>query len=503
METLQHLILHDMPDSEEIEAVKSGAHTLTYAAYHKRINQLANALLQKGIQKGDHVALLCKNGHPASTIMFAALEIGAVVVPVSWQLKPYEMTGILKASKPKALFYGTEFKEIMDEVLPELSSVRLIMETGTAYETSPVFEALFAGPDHLPKAETVSPDDTALLMFTSGTTGNPKRCMITHGGIYNYVSKSNSSSARMKNLRFLACHPIYHTSALICIMLGTFAGTTFIFTKDQDPVRMLKVIEEEKIQTIMALPVFYTYLLEAWEEHQTDLSSLIILMTGGTKVPSSLIQRYLDIGIQLAHGYGSTEAWGISTWVPEMGMDKAASAGKPVADVQVKVEDPETREELPQGEIGEIVVHSPFLFKGYEENPEATAKVLQNGWFRTGDSGYVDEDGFIFITGRYKDVIIYGGDNVYPDQVEEVIQQIPGILETAVVGIPDQLYGEKPKAFIVTNSTQEITEADVIAFCKERLSAYKIPEIEFVKELPKNNLGKVKKDVLRKQAVHS
>ncbi|MCY8279684.1 AMP-binding protein, partial [Bacillus inaquosorum] len=136
METLQHLILHDMPDSEEIEAVKSGAHTLTYAGYRKRINQLANALLQKGIQKGDRVALLCKNGHPASTVMFAALEIGAVVVPVSWQLKPYEMTGILKASEPKAMFYGAEFKETLDEVLPELSTLRITMETGTAYETS-------------------------------------------------------------------------------------------------------------------------------------------------------------------------------------------------------------------------------------------------------------------------------------------------------------------------------------------------------------------------------
>lgn len=129
--------------------------------------------------------------------------------------------------------------------------------------------------------------------------------------------------------------------------------------------------------------------------------------------------------------------------------------------------------------------------------------MLQNGWFKTGDSGYVDEDGFIFITGRYKDVIIYGGDNVYPDQVEEVIQQIPGILETAVVGIPDPLYGEKPRAFIVKNGAQRLTEEDVIAFCQERLSAYKIPEVEFVNELPKNNLGKVKKDVLRKQAVHS
>ncbi|MEC2237244.1 class I adenylate-forming enzyme family protein [Bacillus subtilis] len=503
METLQHLILHDMPNSEEIEAVKSGDHTLTYKGYRKRINQLANAMLQKGIQKGDRVALLCKNGHPASTVMFAALEIGAVVVPVSWQLKPYEMTGILKASEPKAMFYGAEFKETLDEVLPELSSLCVTMETGTAYETSAEFEALFAGPDHLPETEMVSPDDTALLMFTSGTTGNPKRCMITHGGIYRYVKKSNSSIARMKGLRFLACHPIYHTSALICIMLGTFAETTFVFTKDQDPVHILKVIEEEKIQTVMALPVFYTYLLEAWETHQTDLSSLVILMTGGTKVPSSLIRRYLDIGIPLAHGYGSTEAWGISTWLPEMGMDKAASAGKPVAGVKVKVEDPLTGEELPQGEIGEIVVHTPFLFKGYEDNPEATAKVLQNGWFRTGDSGYVDEDGFIFITGRYKDVIIYGGDNVYPDQVEEVIQQIPGILETAVVGIPDPLYGEKPKAFIVKNGGQRITEEDVIAFCKERLSAYKIPEVEFVNELPKNNLGKVKKDVLRNQAVHS
>lgn len=191
-----------------------------------------------------------------------------------------------------------------------------------------------------------------------------------------------------------------------------------------------------------------------------------------------------------------------------MGMDKAASAGKPVAGVKVKVVDPQTGEELPQGEIGEIVVHTPFLFKGYEDNPEATAKVLQNGWFKTGDSGYVDEDGFIFITGRYKDVIIYGGDNVYPDQVEEVIQQIPGILETAVVGIPDPLYGEKPRAFIVKNGAQRLTEEDVIAFCQERLSAYKIPEVEFVNELPKNNLGKVKKTscasrpYIRKEARH-
>lgn len=504
METLQHLILHDISNSEEIEAVKSGAHTLTYAEYRKRINQLAQSLLNKGIKKDDRVAMLCKNGHASSIVMFAALEIGAVVVPVSWQLTPYEMKGILAACEPKAVFYGTEFKEIMEEVLPALaSSLKLKVVTGTAAETTPEFDALLTGSGDTPDVETVSENDTALLMFTSGTTGNPKRCMITHGGIYNYVKATLAYTGRMQNVRFLACHPNYHTSAIICQMVGTMSGTTFIMTDNQDPVENLKLIEKEKIQTIMALPVYFTYLLKAWEKHQTDMSSIVYLMTGGTKVPSSLIQQYRDIGIPLMHGYGSTEAWGISSWNPQMGMDKAASAGKPMEEVDVRIEDPETGEVLPQGSIGEVVVTNPFLFKGYEGNEEATRKVLKDGWFHTGDSGYVDEDGFIFITGRYKDVIIYGGDNIYPDQIEEVIQQVPGILETAVVGIPDPLYGEKPKAFIVTNGREDLTEDEVTRFLQERLAAFKIPDIEFVSELPKNNLGKVRKDVLRKQAVRS
>lgn len=504
MKTLQHLILHDIPNSEEIEAVKSGAHTLNYAEYRKRINQLAQALLDKGIQKADRVAMLCKNGRASSIIMFAALEVGAAVVPVSWQLTPYEMKGILSACEPKAIFYGTEFKDVMKEVLPALtSSLRLTVVTGTAEETTPEFDALFTSSGATPDVETVSENDTALLMFTSGTTGNPKRCMVTHGGIYNYVKAMLATSGRMQNVRFLACHPNYHTSALICQMVGTVTGTTFIMTDTQDPVENLKLIEKEKIQTVMALPVYYTYLLKAWETHQTDLSSILYMLTGGTKVPSSLIQQYRDIGIPLMHGYGSTEAWGISSWNPQLGMDKAASAGKPMEEVKVRIEDPETGEVLPQGSIGEVVVTSPFLFKGYEDNEEATRKVLKDGWFYTGDSGYVDEDGFIYITGRYKDVIIYGGDNIYPDQIEEVIQQVPGILETAVVGVPDPLYGEKPKAFIVTNGRKGLTEEEVTRFCQERLAAFKIPEIEFVSELPKNNLGKVKKDVLRKQAVRS
>ncbi|MBT2573194.1 acyl--CoA ligase [Bacillus sp. ISL-51] len=504
MKTLQHLILHDIPNSEEIEAVKSGAHTLNYAEYRKRINQLAQALLDKGIQKGDRVALLCKNGRASSIIMFAALEVGAAVVPVSWQLTPYEMKGILSACEPKAIFYGTEFKDIMKEVLPALtSSLHLTVVTGTAEETTPEFDALFTSSGETPDVEMVSENDTALLMFTSGTTGNPKRCMVTHGGIYNYVKSTLAGSVRMQHVRFLACHPNYHTSAIICQMVGTVTGTTFIMTDTQDPVENLKLIEKEKIQTVMALPVYYTYLLKEWEKHQTDLSSIVYMLTGGTKVPSSLIQQYYDIGIPLMHAYGSTEAWGISSWNPQMGMDKAASAGKPMEEVDVRIEDPETGEVLPQGSIGEVVVTSPFLFKGYEDNEEATQKVLKDGWFRTGDSGYVDEDGFIYITGRYKDVIIYGGDNIYPDQIEEVIQQVPGILETAVVGIPDPLYGEKPKAFIVTNGSEDLTEEEVTRYCQERLAAFKIPEIEFVSELPKNNLGKVKKDVLRKQAVRS
>ncbi|BBP86847.1 hypothetical protein BsIDN1_04650 [Bacillus safensis] len=200
---------------------------------------------------------------------------------------------------------------------------------------------------------------------------------------------------------------------------------------------------------MMAFPSAYTYMLEEMKRGSYDLSSFEIAISGGTKVPVRLIKDYKEAGIQMMHGYGSTEAWVVSAWHPAMGEDKMGSAGKVDPDVEVKIVHPETDETLPAGEIGEVVMRSPFYFLGYYHQPDATAKVLKDGWFHMGDAGYLDKDGFLFITGRYKDVILYGGDNIYPDQVEEVIEQIPGVIESAVIGVPDELYGEVPSAYIV------------------------------------------------------
>ena len=241
---------------------------------------------------------------------------------------------------------------------------------------------------------------------------------------------------------------------------------------------------------MMAFPSAYTYMLEEMKRGSYDLSSFEIAISGGTKVPVRLIKDYKEAGIQMMHGYGSTEAWVVSAWHPAMGEDKMGSAGKVDPDVEVKIVHPETEETLPAGEIGEVVMRSPFYFLGYYHQPDATAKVLKDGWFHMGDAGYLDKDGFLFITGRYKDVILYGGDNIYPDQVEEVIEQIPGVIESAVIGVPDELYGEVPSAYIVKDESADFCEEDVVNYCQERLADYKVPSIHFISELPKTSLVK-------------
>ncbi|UOY87724.1 class I adenylate-forming enzyme family protein [Bacillus glycinifermentans] len=499
MGTLQQLINHHMENSDELAALSGGSRTFTFKEYCERVNQLSHYLLEAGVQKGDHVAILCKNNHHFPVILLASLKIGATAVPLSWQLTSYELEGILNKSQPKAVFYDREFADVLLPLRRQLERCILI-EAGAGMDTTEQFESLLKDRPSEVETEQVTEHDLALMLFTSGTTGNPKGCMVNHGSLTAYLTEVNVKGKRLKGTRFLASHPLYHMSSLNHVFQGAFEGVGLYFLSDPEPAEILQEIEAKGIHMMMAFPSVYTYMLEEMKKREYNLSSILSLISGGTKVPVRLIKEYHERGIQMVQGYGSTEAWTISVWRPDMGWDKANSAGKPIPHVSVKIVHPETREELPTGEVGEVAVKSPYVFEGYYQNPQATQKVLKDGWFYMGDSGRLDENGFLYITGRYKDVIVYGGDNIYPDQVEEVIEQVPGVVETAVIGVPDEMYGEVPRAYVVKNESSPLSERDIVEFCKGRLAEYKIPDIVFAESLPKNRLGKIVKKDLRELA---
>ncbi|KRT95651.1 class I adenylate-forming enzyme family protein [Bacillus glycinifermentans] len=499
MGTLQQLINHHMENSDELAALSGGSRTFTFKEYCERVNQLSHYLLEAGVQKGDHVAILCKNNHHFPVILLASLKIGATAVPLSWQLTSYELEGILNKSQPKAVFYDREFADVLLPLRRQLERCILI-EAGAGMDTTEQLESLLKDRPSEVETEQVTEHDLALMLFTSGTTGNPKGCMVNHGSLTAYLTEVNVKGKRLKGTRFLASHPLYHMSSLNHVFQGAFEGVGLYFLSDPEPAEILQEIEAKGIHMMMAFPSVYTYMLEEMKKREYNLSSILSLISGGTKVPVRLIKEYHERGIQMVQGYGSTEAWTISVWRPDMGWDKANSAGKPIPHVSVKIVHPETREELPTGEVGEVAVKSPYVFEGYYQNPQATQKVLKDGWFYMGDSGRLDENGFLYITGRYKDVIVYGGDNIYPDQVEEVIEQVPGVVETAVIGVPDEMYGEVPRAYVVKNESSPLSERDIVEFCKGRLAEYKIPDIVFAESLPKNRLGKIVKKDLRELA---
>lgn len=498
MYSLQEILKLRAKLTPNMEALVGGQIRYSFQIYYERVNQLAHYLLELGLKKGDRVAILCKNNHPYPTIMMSALKIGAIVVPLNIQYSSYELEGIIKRSEPKILFYDQEFTK----ALPERDLIPFSILVGIEMGTSATFDEIFMGSYPVTEPSvTVSENDTAFYCFTSGTTGNPKACELIHRSFSESFKEVFSYPTAHQNERFLAVHHLYHLSSVYNMLYSIISGTTLVFLPDYDPVKIWDMIDQENITMMIAFPYVYTYMLHEFKKSQRKTTSLKIASTGGTKVPSILIKQYHELGISMSVTYGCTEAIGISYYSPEMGLEKAESAGMLMPKVVCKIVHPQTGEELSVGEIGEIAIKSPYVFKGYWKNPDATMKVLREGWLYTGDSGKLDEDGFLYILGRYKDVIVSGGRNVYPDQVEEVILQIPQVLEAAVIAVPDEVLGEIPRAYIVKETGSILLEDKIHEYCKQRLASYKIPQIRFTDALPKNSLGKVLKKFLKEQAL--
>lgn len=473
-------------------ALIHGDTSITYGELYERTTRLAHALRASGVRRGDRIAYLGPNHPSYLETLFAAGTLGVVFVPLNTRLAGPEIGYQLDDSGAKALIYAPGFAGLVAG-LPGDTDVRTYIEVGDEYET------LLAGAASEPIDQPVGADDTCLIMYTSGTTGRPKGAMLTHGNIiWNAVNVLVDQDV-ITDERALVSAPLFHTGGLnmltlpvllkggLCVLVGSFV-----------PENTFDLIERHRITFMFGVPTMFDQMARHPRWADTDLSSLRMLSCGGSPVPTDLIATYQERGLTFLQGYGMTEAGPGTLFLDaEHAVSKAGSAGVPhfFSDTRVVRSD---LTPVDVGEPGEVLVRGPHVMHGYWGLPEETAAVFTDGWFRSGDAARVDEDGYVFIVDRIKDMIISGGENVYPAEIEDQLLAHPDIVECAVIGVPDDKWGEVPRAVVVLREGASLDPDEVLASLAGRLAKYKIPKsVVLAEELPRTASGKLLKARVR------
>ena len=488
-------------------AVISDEGRWTYRAVHERTNRLAGAMLDAGLKKGDRIAILFFNGNYFVESYFAAVKIGLVVTPVNFRLTGREIEYVLNDAQPLLLIYGPEFEKTLQAVRDRLVSVRHFISPHNSETSLAVdYEDFLAGgePDNVIPTPTVNEGDPCQLMYTSGTTGKPKGALLTHRNVLWNLFNTIWAREDKSGERAVIVGPLYHTAALnnhltIQIALG---GTSIVIRKFE-PESLLRTIEKERATIISGAPALYNMLLQHSKMHQYDTRSIIKCTSGSDKLPLEIKKRLLEFfpNIKGVYDvYGLTEASPCITILSaEDSLRKDGSVGQALPYLEVRIVDQENNS-LPSGEVGELICRGPNVMQGYHRNPRATGESLKNGWLYTGDLARVDDEGFIYIVDRKKEMILSGGENIYPREIEEVLMRHSAVADVAVIGIPHPTWGETVKAFVALREGHIIDEQEVIDFCKNNLASYKKPTaVAFVPAIPRNPSGKALKRLLREE----
>jgi len=477
---------------------------ISFRQLNSRVNRLAQALLTLGARKGDKVGLLFFNSPEFVETFLAVVKIGAIAVPLNFRLVGQELLYILNHSDTRFLFLGRDFMETIREIHRNLGQVEYYIVAGdSSFSSALMYETILSQAAEDEPRVSVTEEDVGAILYTSGTTGRPKGAVITHKNIiWNEINYIIDKGMRPDDVALLVL-PLFHTGGINNLLSHIFLGSTVVLQSAFVPQTVMEAIEKEKITILPAMvPTMYNMILQLPDLERYDVSSVRTATAGGAILPvetkKKIRKLFPHAGIQ--DTYGLTEATSTGTTLrPDFALQKIACVGKPCFTLEARLVDEKGKEVVP-GQVGEILLRGPNVMKEYYKNPEATEEALRDGWLHTGDLAKRDEEGFLYIVDRKKDMIVSGGENIYPKEIEEVIYTHPKILEAAVIGVPDPVWGESVKAVVVLKPGEEMTQEEVIAFCKANLASYKKPRsVDFLPGLPKTGSGKILKNILRER----
>jgi long-chain acyl-CoA synthetase len=500
---LADIVRRHAAQQPDMPAIVYDGRTTSYAALDHAASRVANALIASGIKPQTRVAHLDKSSDEFFELLFGVAKANAVMVSVNWRLAPPEVLHIVDDAEAEILFVGEEYFPVIEKIRGELKTVRKIIAFGGHAE----WESFAAWRDRQPVADPhlpTRPTDTAVQFYTSGTTGLPKGAELTNANFGALLPLWTATWLLGPGVPNLVCLPMFHIGGAGWGIAGLFAGATNHVVREFAPAQILEIVQRERLQVMVLVPAMILFLLQAPQIRETDLSSLRLIVYGAAPMPLDLLKQAMAVfpcGFQQV--YGLTETTGAITLLPAEDHDpndakKLMSCGYAQTGVELRIVGDDGRE-MPAGEVGEIAVRSAQVMRGYWKLPEATARAIQGDWFLTGDAGYLDDRGYLYIYDRVKDMIVSGGENIYPAEVESALFGHPAVADVAVIGVPDERWGEAVKAVVVKKPDAEVTTAELIGWARERIAGYKLPKsVDFAEALPRNPTGKILKRELRR-----
>ncbi len=489
----------------------------TFAQLNERVNRLANSLVKLGAKKGAVIAFLQVNCNQCVETYFAVAKTGAIYLPLNFRAKEKELSYMLNSAEASVFIVGERYIPLIQSIRPELHHLNHLVSIEKLHPDMHFYEELIekSSPDDV--TADIDDKDTTILMYTAGTTGFPKGVMLSHNSFSTYVLENVSPPDPETDERNILTVPLYHVAGIQAMMAAIYGARTLVMERQFEPVEWMTLVEKEKANRAMMVPTMLKQLLDSPDFKKHDLSSLKVITYGAAPMPLPVIRKALEEfpGVSFINAFGQTEtastitALGpedhVITGTPEeqeKKLKRLASIGKPMADVEMKVIDQDTGKKLAPNEVGEILARGPRVMSGYWKDEEKTKKTIdKDGWVHTGDIGYVDEDGYYFLAGRSSDIIIRAGENISPEELENVIREHPKVEDVAVIGIPDETWGEEPRAVVVLKKGVEKSKAveeELMEHCRQNLASFKRPRtVVFVDELPRNPMGKLIKREIR------
>ncbi|WP_336822011.1 fatty acid--CoA ligase family protein [Sporosarcina sp. USHLN248] len=498
-------------ETSKLQPQKTAYHFMgkdtSYAEFDQSVSMFASALLGVGVKEGDHVAFLLGNTPHFLISLYATMRIGATAIPINPIYSPDEISYILHNSDAKAVITLDQLLPLVEKAAVAFPTIEqyIICETSddveekiealpeAAKEKVQLFSRLIATGKPNFEPVSVNENETAIILYTSGTTGHPKGAMLTHKNLYSNARDVGDYLGFSENDRIVATLPVFHVFALtVVVNAPLLKGATVLLLPRFSPSEVFNTIKSEQATVFAGVPTMFNFLYQYPEGKTEDFDSIRLAISGGASLPVALLHNFEEkFNVRVSEGYGLSEASPVTCFNPLDRERVPGSIGTNIVNVENKVVD-EYGDEVPVGEVGELIVRGPNVMKGYYKMPEETAVAIRDGWLYTGDLARQDENGYFYIVDRKKDMIIVGGYNVYPREVEEVLFAHPDIVEAAVIGVPDPDFGEEVQAFVVLKKGAQLEEKALKEFCAKRLAKYKIPEtIDFLDELPKNTTGKI------------